>query len=31
MGVWGGQYHLLGANGAEFVNMPSDAIVFNHR
>ena len=31
MGVWGGQYHLLGANGAEFVNLPSNAIVFNHR
>jgi hypothetical protein len=24
-------YHLLGQNGAEFVNMPDDAIVFNHR
>lgn len=31
MGVWGGQYHLLGAHGAEFVNLPSNAIVFNHR
>ena len=31
LGVWNGQYHLLGRHGAEFVNMPDDAIVFNHR
>lgn len=31
LGVWNGQYHLLGQHGAEFVDMPSDAIVFNHR
>ena len=30
LAVYDGQYHMLGANGAEFVNLPSDAIVFNH-
>ena len=29
--VYDGMYHLLGQNGAEFVDLPSDAIVFNHR
>lgn len=28
--VSGGRYHLAGQNGAEFVNLPDDAIVFNH-
>ena len=31
MAVWDGQYHILGQYGAEFANVPSDAIVFNHR
>lgn len=31
LAVYNGQYHLLGQNGAEFVNLPSDAIVFNHK
>ena len=31
LAVYDGMYHLLGQNGAEFVNLPSDAIVFNHR
>lgn len=31
LAVYDGQYHLLGQHGAEFVNLPSDAIVFNHR
>jgi hypothetical protein len=30
LAVYNGQYHLLGANGAEFVQLPSNAIVFNH-
>ena len=30
LAVYNGEYHMLGANGAEFVNLPSDAIVFNH-
>jgi hypothetical protein len=25
-----GRYHVAGENGAEFVNLPKDAIVFNH-
>lgn len=28
--VSGGRYHIAGQNGAEFVNLPDDAIVFNH-
>jgi len=28
--VTGGHYYIAGRNGAEFVNLPSDAIVFNH-
>ena len=28
--VSNGRYHLAGQNGAEFVNLPDDAIVFNH-
>lgn len=28
--VTGGRYYVAGQNGAEFVNLPSDAIVFNH-
>lgn len=28
--VSGGRYYVVGQNGAEFVNLPSDAIVFNH-
>ena len=28
--VTNGRYHLAGENGAEFVNLPDDAIVFNH-
>lgn len=31
LAVYNNQYHLLGRDGAEFVNLPSDAIVFNHR
>lgn len=31
LAVYNGQYHLLGANGAEFANIPSDAIIFNHK
>lgn len=30
LAVYDNKYHLLGENGAEFVNLPSDAIVFNH-
>lgn len=30
LAVYDNQYHLLGQDGAEFVNLPSDAIVFNH-
>lgn len=30
LAVYDNQYHLLGENGAEFVDLPSDAIVFNH-
>lgn len=30
LAVYDGQYHMLGANGAEFVNLPKDAIIFNH-
>ena len=28
--VSNGRYHIAGQNGAEFVNLPKDAIVFNH-
>ena len=28
--VTGGHYYIAGRNGAEFVNLPDDAIVFNH-
>ena len=28
--MYDGQYHLLGKSGAEFVNLPDDAIIFNH-
>lgn len=28
--VTGGRYYVAGQNGAEFVNLPDDAIVFNH-
>lgn len=28
--VTGGRYYVAGQHGAEFVNLPSDAIVFNH-
>lgn len=28
--VYNNQYHLIGQNGAEFVDVPKDAIVFNH-
>jgi hypothetical protein len=28
--VAGGRYYTVGNNGAEFVNLPKDAIVFNH-
>ena len=31
LAVYDGQYHMLGARGAEFVNLPSDAIIFNHK
>ena len=31
LAVYDGQYHLLGQHGAEFVNLPGDAIVFNHK
>lgn len=31
LAVYDNQYHLLGRDGAEFVNLPNDAIVFNHR
>jgi hypothetical protein len=30
LAVYNGEYHMLGARGAEFVDLPSDAIVFNH-
>ena len=30
LAVYDGEYHMLGAHGAEFVDLPSDAIVFNH-
>lgn len=30
MYVTGGRYYMAGQNGAEFVNLPDDAIVFNH-
>jgi len=28
--VSNGRYHIVGRNGAEFVSLPNDAIVFNH-
>jgi len=28
--VTGGRYYVAGQGGAEFVNLPNDAIVFNH-
>jgi len=28
--VTNGHYYIAGRNGAEFVNLPKDAIVFNH-
>ena len=31
LAVYDNQYHLLGRDGAEFVDLPNDAIVFNHR
>ena len=31
LAVYNHQYHLLGQNGAEFINLPKDAIVFNHK
>lgn len=31
LAVYNGMYHLLGKNGAEFVDLPKDAIIFNHR
>lgn len=31
MAVYDNAYHILGQNGAEFVNLPDDAIVFNHK
>lgn len=31
LAVYDNQYHLLGQNGAEFANLPTDAIVFNHK
>jgi hypothetical protein len=31
LAVYNHQYHLLGQNGAEFVNLPKNAIVFNHK
>ena len=31
LAVYNGMYHLLGQHGAEFVDLPKDAIVFNHR
>ena len=30
LAVYDNKYHLLGKDGAEFVDLPSDAIVFNH-
>lgn len=30
LGVYDGTYHLLGQNGAEFVDLPKQALVFNH-
>lgn len=30
LAVYGDRYHLLGQNGAEFVDLPKDALVFNH-
>lgn len=30
LGVYDGMYHLLGQNGAEFVDLPSQALIFNH-
>lgn len=30
LAIYNGSYHLLGQDGAEFVNLPKDAIVFNH-
>lgn len=30
LAVYDGQYHLLGQTGAEFVELPDDALVFNH-
>jgi hypothetical protein len=30
LAVYDNKYHLLGEDGAEFVDLPSDAIVFNH-
>lgn len=31
LAVYDDMYHLLGRNGAEFVNLPDDTIVFNHK
>ena len=31
LAVYDNMYHLLGQHGAEFVDLPDDAIVFNHR
>lgn len=31
MAVYDNAYHILGQNGAEFVDLPDDAIVFNHK
>jgi hypothetical protein len=30
LAVYDGQYHLLGQTGAEFVELPDDALIFNH-
>ena len=30
LAVYNGQYHLLGQTGAEFVELPDDALIFNH-
>ena len=31
LAVYDNQYHILGQNGAEFVNLPHNAIIFNHK
>lgn len=31
LAVYNGEYHLLGQSGAEFVRLPNNAIVFNHK